>query len=1057
MKLNLRNSLALLAVSSISAFGQTETDLADTSSAFQFTDQCVSMTITPALRDLAYVPAYAGEEKEHEVKNNLRRQKYTNADAYPHGPDPIWQGKKGELHGREPIQNWEGNDNGAYPPDPSGAAGPNHYIQMINSEYIIYDKEGTILLGPNSLSSIIGSDAGDPIVMYDRFAERWLLSGFGVGNQLAVAISTTSDPLGTYYLYTFNLGSFPDYPKYGLWHDGYYVTSNTGGADCYIFERDKMLAGDLTASMIAMTIPSLGTGAGTETGGFRSVLPAHADFDLPPADKKLNLFYFQDDAWTGIPDDAIKIWEVTVDWDSPDDSDIDLVQTLLTTPFDSQFNASWNDIEQPGTGSKLDGVPGALMYRAQYTEWDGHNTVMLNHTVDVDETNHAGVRWYELRETSGTWGIHQESTYAPDDQSRWMGSISMDYQGNIGLAFAISGSSVYPSLRYTGRYAGDPLGEMTIDEITAVDGTSVQTGINRFGDYAHMSVDPTDDATFWYTGEYLDGGRKTRVFSFKLASDFSDDIGVTALNSPTDGELTGAETIDITITNFGENPQDDFPVSYQINDGAIITETYSAGPIASGETDTYSFTATADMSGEGAYNLKLWTALDVDEYLDNDTLNTIVNHYFGDDIGVIAINSPVSGTGLADENIEVVIENFGTAAQTDFPVTFQVNVETPVTETVAGPLNAGETMTYTFTASADFSALGTYDILAYTELVGDGDLFNDTTHVEIEHFTCAPESTCSFGDGFVEFELGTIDNPSGCSDDGYADYTGLMTDLARDASHDLTIASDWDPQYCSVWIDYNDNNFFEEDEKVVSAFAFDLGATTTIDIPADAPLGEHLLRAKASDNESNVSDPCSDMTYGETEDYMVNIIAGETGEGPEVDFTADIVLAPPTTTISFTDLSTEDPDAWTWSISPGSGWIYAGGTSSTSQNPEVTFNDLGEYTIQLTASNDFGSGTETKTDYIEITNFDGIVENFPFGFELISREENIYNYNLLGSSEPFNIEVHDAMGKLVYQQSVSPTSSQTQFIIDLSGNATGYYLLHVSDSKNSKVQKLLAQ
>ena len=330
--------------------------------------------------------------------------------------------------------------------------------------------------------------------------------------KLAVAISTTPDPLGSYYLYTFDLATFPDYPKYGLWHDGYYVTSNTGGADCYIFERDKMLVGDMTASMIAMTIPSLVTGAGTETGGFHSVLPAHADFVLPPEDKKLNLFYFEDDAWAGDSDDAIIVWEVTTNWDDPGSSDIELTQTINTTPFDSQFNVFWNDIEQPGTSQRLDAVPGAFMYRAQYTEWGTHNTVMLNHTVDVDETNHAGIRWYELREIDGTWEIHQESTYAPDDDSRWMGSISMDYQGNIGLAFAISGSSTYPSIKYTGRYATDDLNEMTIEEEFAVEGTSVQTGINRFGDYAHMCVDPTDDATFWYTGEYIFKWTKNTYF-----------------------------------------------------------------------------------------------------------------------------------------------------------------------------------------------------------------------------------------------------------------------------------------------------------------------------------------------------------------------------------------------------------------------------------------------------------------------------------------------------------------------------------------------------------------
>ena len=695
MKKRIFGGFLLAATLTTHSFSQVGTESLDTNSTFLFTEQCVSMTITPALIDLPEIAAYGGDEKEHEIKNNLRRQEYTNADAFPHGDDPLWQKTNGKLKGKAPIQNWEGNGNGAYPPDPSGAVGPDHYVQMINSEYIVYDKTGTILAGPNSLASLIGSDAGDPIVLYDRFADRWLLSGFGVGNQLAVAISTTPDPLGTYYLYTYNLGSFPDYPKYGLWHDGYYVTSNTTGADCFVFERDKMLVGDMTASMIAMSIPSLTTGAGTETGAFHSVMPAHADFEMPPSTKKLNLFYFQDDAWTGISDDAIKIWEVTVDWDVPGDSDIDLIQTVNTTPFDSQFNISWDDIEQPGTTARLDGVPGAFMYRAQYTEWDTHNTILLNHTVDVDATNHAGIRWYELRETSGTWGIHQEGTYAPDDQSRWMASLSMDNRGNIGMAYAISGSTIYPSIRYTGRYATDPLGEMTIEEVTAIDGTTTQVTSNRFGDYAHMTVDPTDNSTFWYTGEYLNGGKKTRIFSFKLAEDL------------------------------------------------------------------------------------------------------------------------------------------------------------------------------------------------------------------------------------------------------------------------------------------------------------------------------------------------------------------------EVDFNADMLIAPASTTISFTDLTVGDPDNWEWEVSPASGWLYAGGTSATTQNPQILFNDLGLYTIQLTASNDLGSGTETKEDYIRIINTDGIVENTAFGLSLKSKETNIYQYVLNGSVKPFTVKIHDTMGKLIYQKTINPSTNQTEFTIDLSNHAMGYYLLHVSDTNNSTVEKLI--
>jgi PKD repeat protein len=1029
--------------------------LKDTSSTFIYSKKCISMVITPALRDLEESTPYRDSLKIPEIKNNLRRNKYTNLAAFPHGNDPIWQKNGGELPTPPVRANWEGNDNGAFPPDPSGAAGPEHYVQMINSEYIIYDKTGTILAGPNSLASIVGSDAGDPIVMYDRFAKRWMLSAFGVGNQLAVAISTTSDPLGTYYLYTFDMASFPDYPKYGLWHDGYYVTANISAPDCFVFERNKMIAGDPSAAMIALSTPSLGTGAGTETGGFHSVLPAHADFDLPDTEKKMNMFYFQDDAWTGIPDDAIKIWEITTNWDAPASSSVDLIQTLTTTPFDSQFNISWNDIEQPGTAQRLDAIPGAFMYRAQYTEWGSHNTVVLNHTVDVDETDHAGIRWYELREIDGVWSIYQESTYAPDDDSRWLGSISMDYQGNIGLAYAVSGSSTFPSIRYTGRYNADPLNTMTIDEGTAIDGTSVQTGINRYGDYAHMSVDPADDATFWYTGEYLSGGRKTRIFSFKLALAYDNDLGINAVNSPIDGDLSAAETIDVTIKNYGTLPQDDFLVGYQINDGAIISETYSGPPLTEGETATFSFTTLANLSAEGPYEIKAWTELLTDEYNLNDTFTTIRSHLYDHDIGITELISPVSAPGIGLENLELKIKNFGLNTESDFPIKFSIDGAAPIEEIVAGPIEPGAELIYTTTNTADFSILGEYEVITYTDLVEDGNNFNDTLISTVENLNCEPSAGCGFGDGFTNFELGSIVNPSGCSPGGYGDYTDLSTDLARGETHDLVVASDWFNQFVTVWIDFNDNFYFEEDEKIVVGFESDFGATIPFTIPADANFGEHLLRAKSSDNESNTADPCSDMTYGETEDYMVNITEGPLDLLPSVDFSADYLIVPLATTVSFTDLTTGDPTAWSWEIVPGAGWSYTGGTDEISQNPQVIFDETGFYDVQLTATNEYGEGVESKTDYIKVVNNASIVESEKFGFDLIYLEQHIYTFQLKGATEKMVLRVHNSLGQLIQEKELNNSLNSTTFNVDLSAESTGQYLIHISDGKNSKVKKII--
>ncbi len=299
----------------------------------------------------------------------------------------------------------------------------------------------------------------------------------------------------------------------------------------------------------------------------------------------------------------------------------------------------------------------------------------------------------------------------------------------------------------------------------------------------------------------------------------------------------------MTITNFRLNPQNNFPVSYQINGGPIVTEMYSADPIPSASSDTYTFTSTANLAVLGEYSVKLWTALSTNEFL-----------------------------------------------------------------------------------------------------------ANDTSHTEVENFICAPSGDGSFGDGFTSFMLRTIDNSSGCSARGYEDYTALSTNLARDAKHTVTVTSGWAEQFFSVWIDYNDNFFFEPEEQVISSFESDLGASTTFFLPADAPLGEHLLRTKSSDVEDSVGDPCTDMVYGETEDYTVNIIPAESGDRLAVDFTG----ITPGGTVSFTDLSTGSPDTWAWSVSPSTGITYTGATSAKSQNPKITFGDAGIYSISLTASNSSG-------------------------------------------------------------------------------------------------------
>lgn len=436
------------------------------------------------------------------------------------GRDPVVQLHQGNRQPSPLLRaSWNGVSGPRIPPDPSGAAGPEHYVQAVNAKYRVYAKDGTSLSPSFSLRSLWpgSNDKGDPIVMYDRYADRWFISQLQqTPQQILIAISETSDPLGAYYAYVFDFEDFPDYPKYGVWSNGYYMSINSPGRDCVVFEREKMLVGDPDASMVAMKFPTM-------PAFFRSYAPIYAEGGQQPAtDAPFYFFHLQDDAWQGVLFDHIKVLKVVVDWDTPSNSLVSIDQKIPISALNSVFTPSWDDIQQAGTDQKLDAVPSIFMYRVQYRAFDTYNAVVLTTTVDVDNNNRAGIRWIELRENGdGKWYVYQESTYAPNDgNSRWLPSAAMDADGNIGLAYSCGGGSTYPGIRYTGRWATDPTGEMTIKEQIAVNGKASQEGINRYGDYGQMAIDPVDDATFWFTGEYIDanGNPETRIFSFLLSA-----------------------------------------------------------------------------------------------------------------------------------------------------------------------------------------------------------------------------------------------------------------------------------------------------------------------------------------------------------------------------------------------------------------------------------------------------------------------------------------------------------------------------------------------------------
>lgn len=831
------------------------------------------------------IPPVRDNTQARIIKNRLRAQRKVNADALPLYGEKEAQKAFGKIASFAIEENFDGanvTEGGAVPPDPTGAAGPDHYVHAFNLGVKIFDKSGNLLVGPISLGDFFqnGVNSGDPIVLYDQLADRFFVSQFRTSNNaLLIAVSETPDPTGAYNLYEFPLNSFPDYPKYSIWPDGYYMTANKfSGNTTYVLERDVILAGGSSPQIVGFDLPGIINNPNT----VRSPNPAHLlGNDFTPGTPG-QIVFFQDDGWAGVTFDHLKIWDITMDWANTANSTISSPLEIPTQPFEATFAPfGTGDVNQPGTSQKIDMIGGVISYMVNYRQFASHNSMTVTFNVDVDGNDTSGIRWIELRnDDTNPWTIFQEGTYAPaDGNSRFMGSLAMDAAGNMGLGFNVASGDLPAGIRYTGRFDGDPPGEMTVAETTIVDGVGVQTTTNRFGDYSHLTMDP-DNFTFWFTAEYFTANNfwQTRIASFSLSGGFNDDVGVNNIITPNEGVLGANETVEVSIRNFGSETQTNIPLELRVDGALVATENYT-GSIASNETDTYTFAQTVDLSTLGqTYVIEASTDLAGDEFPSNDGFSKEVTHLLSDDVGVTEIINPVSAEGLGNETVTVRILNFGDNAQSNFDVSYSINGGPEVVETVTATVDSQDELVFSFSETGDFSALGSYTIVAETLLANDEDTTNDSTEVTIENEQCAPEGNCTAGDGLIRFSIGSIDNTTTCSPNGYGDFTTLNTNLDFNTTVEVTARSSFDDQLLSVWIDYNDNFVFEPEERVIFDFALptsDVDFTTTFTIPEDPDLlGSHLLRARVGwlTSEGTINDPCVDLTWGETEDYTVTIL-----------------------------------------------------------------------------------------------------------------------------------------------------------------------------------------
>jgi hypothetical protein len=411
----------------------------------------------------------------------------------------------------------------AAPPDPNGAAGATQFVEWVNESFEVFSKTGTSLKGPiagNQLFQALGTkhpcavnNDGDPIVQYDKANNRWILTQFSVTNGSAngfwqcVAVSSTSDATGTFHVYAFQQPSFNDYPKLGVWPTGYFVTFNMftntfQGPRICALDGAAMRAG-AAATQICFQIST----------SFASLLPSDVDGTLaPPGDPFFVSF------GSGI----LNVWRAHVNFSTGAGTLTGPITTSI--PAFSEACNGGSCIPQPSTSQKLDSLGDRLMYRFAYRNFgNGHESLLVNHSVKVSRTQPSGVRWYELAPNATTGGLKlvQSGTFAPaDGLSRWMGSIAQDKFGNIAVGYSTSSKSAFPSIKIATRAPGDPAGTLG-SETTIFSGSGSQLrNLNRWGDYTSMSIDPADDCTFWYTNEYLAASGTfnwhTRISSFKL-------------------------------------------------------------------------------------------------------------------------------------------------------------------------------------------------------------------------------------------------------------------------------------------------------------------------------------------------------------------------------------------------------------------------------------------------------------------------------------------------------------------------------------------------------------
>ncbi|MEO1594438.1 MAG: PKD domain-containing protein [Pseudomonadota bacterium] len=850
------------------------------------------------------------------------------------------------------------NDNGAIlgfliaPPDTDGAVGPNHFVQMINLLTTIYDKNGNEVVASfpsNAIWAGIGGDCepnnqGDPIVLYDEQQDRWLVSQFAFPDDRSsfaqcVAISQTGDPTAAYNRYEFSFDGigFNDYPKHGIVTDSITMMANlfTPVGNNFLFAGTYLGVMDKNAMYAGLPATLLGLNIGTGEFGFVA-----GDLDGPgtaPALFATAMSNFN----------SFDIWQIDVDW-STESGSVNQIATIPITPFDADLCPAFREacIPQPSGGPSLEAITDRLMHRLQVRDFGAYRTMLATHTVDVG-LGRAGVRWYEFRETAGVWSLYQEGTYGPSDgENRWMPSIAMNADGDIGLGYLLASNNTFVSTAVTGQSASNSgTGVLDGTESLCAVGTGVQFGTGRSGDYSTTSIDPTDES-FWHTNEVFVNTGQFQWSTFVCNFTVTDPGGNTPPNAAFSSDCT-----DLTC---------DFTDSSSDSDGTVVAWDWDFGD---GTTSTLQnpshtyltggdFTVTLTVTDDGGDTGSATQSVSV-----SDPANLPPTAAFSDSCTDLTCDFTDASTD-GDGTIAAWSWIFGDGAVSteQSPTHTYASAGTfDVTLTVTDDDGDSDSVTQSVTVSEPPNALP-------TAAFGDSctDLTCDFTDASSDSDGTIAAWSWAFGDGATSTEqspthsyasAGSFDvTLTVTDDDGDSDTVTQSVTVSEPANIAPTAA--FSESCTDLTCDFTDASSDSDGTIASWSWAFGDGTTSTAQNPSYtyAASGTYSVTLTVTDDDGDSDSVTQSVTVSEP---------------PNVAPTASFSDSCTDLTCSFTDASTDsDGSIASWS------WAFGDGATSVAQSPSHTYAASGTYNVTLTVTDDDGD-SDSVTQSVTVSDEPG--------------------------------------------------------------------------------------